>query len=71
MAYTVRYTIRVRGTRRILKSFIRSEYALNTSSHADRFNSIDAAEHAADTMAERASGAGHTYIGADFFRVED
>lgn len=70
MRYTVRFIIQVRGTKRILKSFIRSEYALNTSSHATQFDSMDAAERAADIQKERAKASGHTFIGADFYTVK-
>lgn len=70
MYYTVRFIIQVRGTRRILKSFIRAEYALNTSSHATQFDSMDAAERAADKQKEYAEENGHTFIGADFYTVK-
>lgn len=70
MAYTARLSIQVRGTKRITKQFIRSEYATNTSSHATRFESMDAAERAADVLAEDYGGRGHTFIGADFFQVQ-
>ena len=67
--YTVRLKIQVRGSRRVIKTFIRPEYAHNTSSHADRFASLDEAEAKADEVADRFRQAGHTYIGADFFIV--
>lgn len=69
MAYTVRQTVRVRGTRRTFKSFIRAEYATNTSSHADQFETIEAAENAADRVKECYEAAGHTVIVTDFFPV--
>jgi hypothetical protein len=68
--FTVRLIIKVRGTKRIIKEFIRAEYALNTSSHADRFYSIDEAEMAADKLAEIFTAAGHTIIGTDIFKVQ-
>lgn len=71
MHYTLRITLRVRGTRRILKTFIRPEYAHNISSHATRFDTLEAAEAAADMHAERTRENGHTFISADFFKVED
>ena len=70
MSYTVvRLRIQVRNSRRQIREFIRPEYATNTSSHAERFDTIDAAENAADRVKDHYEGAGHTYIGADFFEV--
>jgi hypothetical protein len=71
MAYTVRLHFKVNGTRRTLKTFIRPEYAINTSSHADRFPTLDAAETAADDLVEQMSASGRvTFTHADFFMVE-
>jgi hypothetical protein len=70
MAYTVRIHIQVRNTRRILKTFLRPEYAVNTSSHANRYESLEAAENAADEAIEHFRAAGHTYICSDFYRVD-
>lgn len=70
MRYTVRIILRVRGTKRILKTFLRPEYALNVSSHATVFDSIDDAERAVDIQKEYAEIAGHTFIGADFYEVK-
>lgn len=70
MHYTVRLTFKVNGTRRILKTFIRPEYAVNTSSHATTYDTVEAAENAADALREEMLAAGRvTYIGADFFKV--
>jgi hypothetical protein len=69
MPYTLRITLQVRGTRRILRTFIRPEFAHNTSSHATRFATLEEAETAADMHAERAREKGHTFIGADFYLV--
>lgn len=70
MPYTVRLTFQVVGTRRKLKTFIRPEYAHNTSSHADRFDTIELAENAADTLVEQMEATGRVrFIGADFFEV--
>jgi len=67
--YTVRLTFRVVGTRLTIKTFIRSEYALNTSSHADTFDTLEQAENAADALVEQMTATGRvTYIGADFYR---
>jgi hypothetical protein len=68
--YTVKITIRIRGTKRLLRSFIRPEYALNTSSHATVFDSIQDAETVADKQAEIARANGHTFIGVDFYEVK-
>ena len=65
--FTVRLIVRVRGTKRIIKTFIRSEYALNTLSHADTFETLGDAEIAADALADDMSSRGHTVIGADFY----
>jgi len=70
MYYTVRFTVRVRNSRRQFKAFIRPEYAPNTSSHATRFGSLKEAESEADKVAEYYSEAGHTVIVTDFFKVE-
>lgn len=71
MSYTVRLTIQIRQSRRLLKTFLRPESALNTSSHADRFATIEEAEAAADRAGDTFGAAGHTYIGADFYQVPE
>jgi hypothetical protein len=65
--YTVRHTVRVAGTKRTFKAFVRAEYALNTSSHADAFDTMDKAERAADDVADRYRAAGHTVLVTDIF----
>jgi hypothetical protein len=69
MHYTVRLHVRVRNSRRSFRSFIRAEYAPNTSSHADKFDSLESAENAADKIAEHYTAAGHTVLSTDFFKV--
>ncbi len=68
--YTVRLRVQIAGGRRVIRPFIRSEYAPNTSSHADGFDTIDAAERAADDVTERYRAAGHTVIGTDIYDRE-
>lgn len=68
--FTVRLTFRIKNSRRLLKTFIRKEGSLNTSSHAIRFATQEDAENAADVVAENFTGMGHTLISADFFRVD-
>jgi len=67
--YTVRLIIQVRSTRRQIKEFIRREHVANTSSYAQRFESIEAAEVAALQVADCFIENGHTYIGHDVFEV--
>lgn len=72
VAYTVRLTFKVNGTRRTFRTFIRPEYAINTSSHATRYETMEEAERAADIVVENAVASGRsTFIGADFFKVEN
>lgn len=66
--YTVRITIQVRNSKRLIREFLRPEFALNTSSHATAFDSVEQAENAADIAAENFRGNGHTYIGMDIFK---
>jgi len=72
MRYTVQLVIRVRGTRRLLRTFIRPEDAIanNTSSHATRFDSFEDAQRASDQLQQRFEDAGHTYIKTRFFEVD-
>jgi len=70
MHYTVRLTIRAANSRRTFKSFIRDEYAMNTSSHATRFDSIEAAENAADVAFENYEGKGCKVMHVDFFTID-
>lgn len=69
MAYTIRLIVKVRDSRRIIKPFLRPEHATNTSSHATRFDTVEAADVAADIAAEHFRAAGHTVIGSDTFEV--
>lgn len=70
MRYTVQLVIRVRGTRRLLRTFIRPEHAIaNTSSHATRFDSFEDAQRASDQLQQRFEDSGHTYIETRFFEV--
>jgi hypothetical protein len=70
MVYTVRIRVRVAGTRRQFWTFLRSEGATNTSSHARRYESAAAADVAAMLAAGHFAEAGHTVIGWDVMRVE-
>ncbi len=67
MTYTIRVTLRVRGTQRIIREFLRPEYAGNTSSHATRFETVQAADDAADIASDNWRAAGHTVIGTDIY----
>lgn len=69
MPYTIRLIVRVKGTKRIIKPFVRAEYALNVSSHATRFDTVNAADAAADIVADNMWGTGHTVLGSDVFEV--
>ena len=68
--FTIRLIVKVRGTRRTIREFVRAEYALNVSSHAYRYTTRDEADAAADLVADRFREAGHTVIGSDLFEVQ-
>ena len=71
MYYTIRLSFQVVGTRRIIRTFIRPEYATNTSSHATRFDSMDAADAAADVLIPQMEATGRArFIGSDIFKIE-
>jgi hypothetical protein len=70
MHYTVKLHFKVNGTRRMVHTFIRPEYAMNMSSHATTFATMDEAENAADVTVEQMSATGRvTFISADFYKV--
>jgi hypothetical protein len=68
--YTIRLTFRVIGTRRTLKTFIRPEYALNTSSDATHYATVDEADAAADAVVEQMIASGRLqFIGSNLFTI--
>lgn len=65
--YTVRLDIQIRNSRRKIREFIRPENAINTSSHATGYATIEEAESAAETVRRYFEENGHTYLGHAIF----